>query len=204
MGLGRTSGRLNLEVALRQGIFISARQGSNPDELADRFTRIEDVGDVRGIVDVLSILQPGLADISLGFSLPGRQPVLRAHIAGERRPIPSAFLGEGVSRLLDVLLATKAARRGVVFVDEIENGLYYRNLQPAWRAIDTASDCAQTQVFATTYSRECVEAAVAAFAGDHAHDFALHRLERVDGALRAVTYDLEVAARAMELELEFR
>ena len=93
---------------------------------------------------------------------------------------------------------------GLVLVDEIENGLYYRNLESAWRAIDAASQEANAQLFATTHSAECVQAALRAVSAGNADAFRLYRMERQDGRLRVVEFDHETAEAAFDLQLEFR
>jgi len=60
------------------------------------------------------------------------------------------------------------------------------------------------QVFATTHSLECIMAAHRAFSGGNTYDFRLHRLEDVDGKIRAVTYDRESLEAAIDMGLEVR
>jgi len=61
-----------------------------------------------------------------------------------------------------------------------------------------------TQVFATTHSLECIVAAHKAFTESGVYDFRLHRLDRVKETIRAVTYDQETLAAAIETGLEVR
>jgi AAA15 family ATPase/GTPase len=150
------------------------------------------------------LLQPGLTGLSIGFTLVSGQPTLRAQIAGLDNPVPLSLLGEGSARLTEILLAPPTVRAGLLLVDEVENGLYYRNMETAWRAIDAASSAVGTQVFATTHNAECVQAAVRALNGASAKDFRLYRLERADDSIRVVTYDHETAEAAFDFELEFR
>ena len=69
------------------------------------------------------------------------------------------------------------------------------------RAIDTAAKQFNTQVFATTHSRECVRAAHESLGED---DFRLHRLEANEVGNRCVTYDPETIAAALDFNLEVR
>ena len=43
-------------------------------------------------------------------------------------------------------------------IDEIENGIHYTNYEKLWQLIFKASKEANCQVFATTHSKECIEA----------------------------------------------
>ena len=58
------------------------------------------------------------------------------------------------------------------------------------------------QIIATTHSLECARAAHEAFRGGR--DFALHRLERIDGDVKVFTYDRETLEAALEADLEVR
>lgn len=210
LGLGRANYRGDPTFAQRAeraspfSPFLSTRQRPSSEELADRFTKVRDEQGIAAFVRGLKTLEPRLHDLSIGYSLVDRQPSLRAHLTGLKTPMPVQLLGEGVGRLAEILLATTTARDSVVLVDEIENGLYYRNLETAWEAIDAASQEANVQLFATTHSAEFVQTAIRALPGDSALDFRLHRLERDEDGLRAVTYDYRTADTALELQLEFR
>lgn len=46
-----------------------------------------------------------------------------------------------------------------LLIDEIENGLYYRGLEDFWSGLITVLVDQNVQLFATTHSRECMEAA---------------------------------------------
>lgn len=199
---GEASLEFNPEIQ-HQAVFLSGRSGGTQEELASRFTEIVDANQIQFVVDALRILQPGLESLSLGFTLPERQLFVRAHIQGLPRPVPIGLLGEGAGRLLEILLAIPDVTDGSLLVDEFERGLYYKNQESVWRAVARASVEANAQVFATTHSLECVQAAVEAFRCQE-ELFRLYRIERNDGKTRVVEYDQETAEAAIGLGLEFR
>jgi AAA15 family ATPase/GTPase len=45
-----------------------------------------------------------------------------------------------------------------LFIDEIENGIHYTNYEKLWKIIFEVSKMANCQVFATTHSKESIEA----------------------------------------------
>ena len=154
------------------------------------------------LVRSLQLLEPNLRGLSLGF-VEG-SPIIRGLVKGLHLPAPLPLLGGGVVRLVEILLAVVTSTDALVLVDEIENGLYHKNLEAVWRAIDSASRDANAQIFATSHSLECVEAAVSAFADGSARDFLLHRLERKNEEARVITYDQQTARSALEMNLEVR
>ena len=118
--------------------------------------------------------------------------------------IPIPLLGDGIGRLLRVALAIADASKGIVLIDEIENGLHYMVLKNVWKAVAQLARQYSTQVFATTHSRECVQAAHEAFTEDEKYDFRLHRLERIKGKISNVVYDKEALEAAIKANFEIR
>jgi len=92
----------------------------------------------------------------------------------------------------------------VLWVDEIENGLYYETMPQIWKGIATLAASEKIQVFATTHSRECLIAAHETMKAMPSYDFALHRLQQVNGRLEAVTHDQGMLEVALNSGLEVR
>ena len=129
--------------------------------------------------------------------------MLRGDI-GVGRMVPLSLLGDGLGSLTNVLLAIADAPGGVVVIDEIENGFHHSVLSKVWKAIGEAAKAYRTQVFATTHSFECIEAAHEAFREDREYAFRLHRLERIADESHATTYGQETLAAAIHSNLEVR
>lgn len=73
-----------------------------------------------------------------------------------------------------------------------------------WRTLSALAKRYNVQVFATTHSMECVLAAHEAFREQDPYDFSLYRLDQVKGDIRAVRYNKETLAAAVETNLEVR
>ena len=73
--------------------------------------------------------------------------------------VPLPVMGEGMTRIARIVLAVSATPNGVVLIDEIENGLHHSALTDVWQVVEKAASQFGTQVFATTHSLECVQAA---------------------------------------------
>jgi AAA15 family ATPase/GTPase len=65
--------------------------------------------------------------------------------------------GDGIKRFIAMISALYASKDGYLFLDEIENGIHYTNLDKLWEIILTISKQQNVQVFATTHSKECIE-----------------------------------------------
>lgn len=182
-------------------IFLPACARIPIAEEASRFGKLELIGQQDLLLKALQVIEPRLR--RLAVVVVGGVPVIHGDI-GLGRLMPLPLMGDGLARLASLVLAVANAPKGVVLVDEIENGLHHSVLQKVWRAIGETARAFGTQVFATTHSFECIVAAHRAFSESGSYDFRLHRLERVDESIRVVTYDQETVEAAIEMDLEVR
>ena len=67
------------------------------------------------------------------------------------------YFGDGLKHFLHIILILLVNKDTVVYLDEIENGIHYTNLDKLWEIILTISKEQNVQVFATTHSKECIE-----------------------------------------------
>jgi len=88
-------------------------------------------------------------------------------------------------------------------IDEIDAGLHFSVLPEVWRIIVAASVEYSVQIFATTHSYECIDAAVKGSAGND-DKLALFRLTRRDGDIRATRVEHEGIRSAVDFALELR
>ena len=189
------------KVDARPPVWYVHTQGRLSDDHARFFSDLAEAGREDELLSPLKVIDPRFERIALLYPTDG--PMLYADI-GLEILVPLPYMGGGVTNLLSWLLAIKAAEDGTVLIDEVENGLHYSALADVWKAIDAAARDSNVQVFATTHSWECVVAAQNAFAECGDDDFRLHRLERRDGDIVAITYDQEQLDSAMEFNFEVR
>lgn len=182
-------------------VFISARLRRGPEDDVARFGEVELAGFSSRIEDCLRQVAPEIKRLTTISAAP--TPMIYADI-GLSRPVPMAFLGDGVGRLLSMALAFHQARGGRVLIDEIENGLHYSKLQGVWKHVDLLSREFNVQVFATTHSYECIVAANNAFTDTESDELHLHRLYRRGGRVKAVSYDKESLDTNIEYFWELR
>lgn len=156
------------------------------------------------VINALKIIDDNLEDIRFSSFSTGstvRIPVIRLRGANERVPLKS--LGEGMNRLLGIALALVNCKDGMLIVDEIESGLHYSILPDVWKLIFKTAKDLNVQVFATTHSKDCVEAFTAA-AAESPEDGILIRLERQGEKIVAKTIEEERLELAMAHDVEVR
>jgi hypothetical protein len=118
---------------------------------------------------------------SLVILSPSGGPGIYAGLRYLKEKLPIGLLSAGISRFIAMLSAVLIRGKGVVLIDEIENGLSYRVFKPLWKYLLKFAIDNNTQIFASTHSLECVRALVPAMEG-HESDFTLLRAERVNGS----------------------
>jgi len=189
--------------AAMYAIFLAARKQTAFNEDSERFGRLVIKRSEDTVLDILRVIEPRLRRIT--SAVVGKETILHGDI-GLSRLVPLPLLGDGMSRLTSLVLAIADCPGGVVLIDEIENGIHHSAMPRVWQAIDKVSEKFKTQVFATTHSFECIQAAHAAFAEINSYDFRLHRLERTEGTddIQAVTFDRETMETALEAGWEVR
>ena len=153
------------------------------------------------IIKYLRIIEPKINSIEI-LNLTGK-PALYGDV-GLDKPILLSFLGEGMSRLTNILLAIGVSKNGAVLIDEIENGFHYSVLKDVWKAISEMAREFNVQVFATTHSYECIQNAHLAFKESDVYDFRVVRLDKIDDQVKPVVMNQEDLDTALELGFEIR
>ncbi len=171
------------------------------EEHAKRYSALVELRREQELLPSLQALDPRIQRVELLYR--DDKPMLHVDI-GNGQLVPLLFMGEGIGYVASWQLAIMTAKDGCVLIDEFENGIHYSALEKVWKAVGEAARDSNVQVFATTHSWECVVAAQSAFAECGDDDFRLHRLERRDGDIVAITYDQEQLATSIELNLEVR
>lgn len=123
---------------------------------------------------------------------------------GEDRDVALGSLGDGFRQLLAIALHLERAQGGVLLIDEIDTGLHYSVLTDLWRLVIEGARRLNVQVFATTHSRDCIEA-LGAVIEDHpelASDASAHRIDV--GYPRTVRYAADKLATAARRHIEVR
>ena len=153
--------------------------------------------------DAINFIFPEVVDVGILTDETG-EPYLSA-TTDDGVQLPLHDLGGGVVRLYQFFLGFFAARDGVLFSDEMENGLHHSVLKDVWTHGRAWMRQWNAQLVATTHSAECIDAALAAFE-DAPDDLAIHRLSRNEktGKVEATTFTGETLAGVRDLDLETR
>jgi len=181
-----------------KGVFINPR--TIMEDTAERFTEVQIKKQERTILKILQRVEPGLADLSIGA-----ENILYCDIGFTRR-LPINVVGEGLNKLLSIILAIYDASGGIVLIDEIENGLHYSAQEVLWEAVFEAARAFNVQVFATTHSFENVKAFSDTYDrfNDGKDNLRLFRFEKKMDRLDLIDLNHEMLKSSLESDWEVR
>lgn len=74
------------------------------------------------------------------------------------KKIPLSSMGDGMLRVLQLMLTIFPGKGGILLIDEFENGLHWSVQEKIWELIFKLSTDLNIQVFATTHSEDAVKA----------------------------------------------
>ncbi len=158
----------------------------------------------QGIIDALREIEPNLQDVKLGA-----EGMIYADISGMGRLVPINIMGDGIIKILAILVTILEMKDGILLIDEIENGLHYSALIPLWKALFKMARESNVQLFIATHSDECIDAMVRTYQTYHdtgmGKDFiSLFRIDREGDRHRAFQYDAEILLAGLGENFEVR
>lgn len=153
------------------------------------------------IIDSLKYIEKDISNL-ITITNQGQVQVY-AKIADQTLPV--RFSGDGLYRLLYILLVIMSHPNAVILIDEIETGFHYSMLQTLWKLIAEAARDNNCQIIATTHSYECIVNAISGINKAGFEDrFCMYRIEHNDGENKAIRYDGELARLSIEMNMEVR
>src|SRR5262249_21192052 len=129
----------------------------NVVEDINRFSMLDITRRLDRVVSFLRVIEPRLT----GLTLVTRRsvPLIYADVQGMDRKVPVALLGDGMSKLLSIILAIATIDNGIILIDEVDAGIHHSVLPKVWEGIFKAAKDFNCQIIATTHSYECLQAA---------------------------------------------
>lgn len=119
--------------------------------------------------------------------------------------LPLKLMGDGMNRLLMIMLAILENSKAIILLDEVETGFHHSLYPMLWKHIAAAAKVSGSQVIATTHSYECIAGAIEGIesAGMTA-DFSYFRMAQENGTRCAHRFSGNLLQKALDAELEVR
>ncbi len=138
------------------------------------------------IVKALNIINENIDRITFvneGGSDRFRIPVVSLKDTGRRVHLSS--MGDGLNRVLTIILSLLNCKNGVLLLDEFETGLHYSVQKQLWDIIFLLAEELNVQVFVTSHSFDCLKAFAEANVSEQGM---LIRLEQRSSGIEPVCY----------------
>lgn len=152
--------------------FFAANQTAPATETANSFSRLSKQMLEKEFIARYQLIYNRISNLSI--ELNAGAPMLFAEVEGLSQKIPISLASGGMYKLASIMLAMARQVGGIVVVDELENGFYFKKMPEIWKTLLEFSRLYDCQVFASTHSAECLRAA-AEIAKDNKSDFCLLR-----------------------------
>lgn len=141
------------------------------------------------IIQALQIINPKITRINflnIGNMRMGRDPrVPIVTLEGDNNKYLLSAMGDGINRILTIILAMLNCKGGTLLLDEFETGLHYSVQDELWKIIFMLAEELDIQVFATTHSNDCVNSFARV---NRKNEGMVIRLEERKGNVTSVTY----------------
>ncbi len=178
-----------------------------PHESLELFNQIVLTPEEDLVYEALQIIEPNIKRIApIGNEIRNNNSRSGFYVlvSDTQKRVPIGSMGDGIWRMLGLILALVSVKDGVLLVDEIDTGLHYTALEDMWKLIWETAKKLNVQVFATTHSRDCYEALEVLANRDDVgeEDISIQRIEK--DATKSVAYNKEEIAVAAEREIEVR
>ncbi|AGC49293.1 ATPase-like protein [Myxococcus stipitatus DSM 14675] len=165
-------------------------------------SRMKQQGRGGTVVDLLRLINARVSGIEL-LAPTGERAAVFVDLEHDGL-LPLSMMGEGAKRIFELAVSLASPERSVVCIDEVENGIHHSSMESIWGWIAEASRFRDAQIFATTHSEECVQAACRAFAARGDEGLRVIRLDKQKRETKAVVYDRNLVEAASRMGVEIR
>ena len=167
--------------------------------ILDRMGKAEINGEKGKIIGFLQQIDPSISDI-VTLSINGTPQL---YISTNKKLLPIQFSGDGINKLLYIVLSIMDAKNGILLVDEIDTGFHYSMYRDLWKIVSDVSRDYNCQVIASTHSYDNIIGAVEGVK-DCPEDFSFYRLGYDKDVLKAFRSSYDLLKSALRSDMEVR
>lgn len=179
---------------------LSARAYSSLLRDAQQYSFLVKIKQEQDVLDAMKIIEDRVERIEV-LSEPGG-PAVYVDL-GLPSLVPLAACGEGFVRMFSIIVELTASRRGVLLIDEVDNGLHYSVMEELWKLLGELSEKHDVQVFGTTHNEELIRSALTAYQDDLSR-VGLFRIDRKGTEHRVAAYNSDAMEAVLEEAFEVR
>lgn len=128
---------------------------------------------------------------------------------GATQRLPINMMGDGLRKLLMIILAVYRCRNGVLLIDEIDNGFHFSTMKVLWKVILKVAKKNNVQLFASTHNIDSLKGLCKILSEK---DYESYRdivatfklIKGKNGIVRSLNYDYTSFRYSLNQELEIR
>jgi len=156
------------------------------------------------VIEALKIIEPTTERIAFIEENP-RERTTVVKLANTDTVLPLRSMGDGINRVLTIILALVNADNGFLLIDEFENGLHYTVQEQLWKVIFNLAQKLNVQVFVTTHSEDCIAGFESILnSSNNTLEGKLIRLDNVNGTITQVEFNAQELKIATDQNIEIR
>lgn len=174
---------------------------TSPTEAAHQFSELSKKGVGQKLERIIHQIFPSIK--SLSPESDSGIWMLHCNVPELPEKVPIGLVSSGVQKLISILLGIASQRNGIVLIDELDNGFYYKILPKVWEALHRFASEFNVQLFVSTHSEECLRA-LPPIVRKHEDAFRLIRVERKGKSHLARVFSGKNLRSAIETETEVR
>lgn len=126
-------------------------------------------------------------------------------IFDDGKKMPISYMGDGMTRMLNILLGILSNPGSLILLDEVENGFHYSMYQQLWKLIGSAAVENDCQIIANTHSWDMLQGAMDGLKSiEQDKDLSYIRLDRNSHEIKAHIFSSDLLDYALSSEVEVR
>lgn len=181
--------------------FINSSVVSTDGVIIEWFSKLELKGKKQEVINILKIVEPLISDITT-IAMNGQ---IQLYAKMGKGLLPLKVAGDGLNRLLYIILAILLNPEAIILIDEIETGFHYSAYSRLWETIAVAAKENKCQIIATTHSYECIISAIEGIEkAEASEDFCFFRVNKKGTDSFAYRYSNDLLCTAIRTEMEVR
>lgn len=156
------------------------------------------------VIEALKIIEPNTEGIAFKEESP-RERNAYIKLSNNDIVVPLRSMGDGINRILTIILALVNSDGGYLLIDEFENGLHHTVQVKLWEIIFKLSQLLKIQVFVSTHSEDCIMGFENILNSlENSKEGKLIRLENDNGVIKQVEFDAKELKIANDNDIEIR
>ena len=154
------------------------------------------------LIEILKLIEPSISDITTIMTSGNTAQV---YIKTENHLLPIKLAGDGLNKLMFIIISIISHPNSLILIDEIETGIHYSAYVDFWKTISLTAQKYKCQIIATTHSYEFIVGAVKGLEESSLSDsFCYFRIDRTNEGTTAYRYSDKLLRTAINTRLEVR